>query len=239
MPNHVTTMIRCDPKVIDQLISTVEENGQEYKTFDFNNIIPTPDNIFQGNLGLAEREIHGANNWYDWNSANWGTKWNAYDVTRISEDSFSFDTAWAHPIPIIEALALKYPDTEFEVAYADENIGYNLGLYIVKNDTISRRVYIDTPSWLAYEFASHLKRGEDYLVDEELEFMKERILSGELDEEDTAQYLEDIAEAEQENAEHAEQRNAFLLENPRFDFNDIFGYLNIGTDDNLHCFVLP
>ena len=35
-------------------------------SIDFNKVIPMPDYIFQGNLGMAEREKYGKENWYDW-----------------------------------------------------------------------------------------------------------------------------------------------------------------------------
>lgn len=71
--------------------------------------------------------------WHSWNSDNWGTKWNAYDVS-VNDNEIKFDTAWSHPIPIIEHLSKKFPDIQFDIQYADEDIGSNCGQYSIKNN---------------------------------------------------------------------------------------------------------
>lgn len=54
---------------------------------------------------------YGADNWYDWNVANWGTKWSARNV--IFDPSCkkgliqSFDTAWSSARGILKELARK------------------------------------------------------------------------------------------------------------------------------------
>lgn len=55
---------------------------------------------------------YGYKNWYDWNVANWGTKWDASDIEIVSEGYTSkyaeivitFDTAWAPPIEFYNEL---------------------------------------------------------------------------------------------------------------------------------------
>jgi hypothetical protein len=67
----------------------------------------------------ANREKYGFANWYDWNCANWGTKWDAYDSEIISEHydgdiaelTVTFDTAWAPPVDFYNELV----DQGFEV----------------------------------------------------------------------------------------------------------------------------
>ncbi|MFQ9830242.1 MAG: hypothetical protein ACLRXR_09100 [Alistipes putredinis] len=46
---------------------------------------------------------------------------------------FFFGTAWSTPEPIIKALSVKYPDVTFEVEYADEDVGNNVGSYSYKS----------------------------------------------------------------------------------------------------------
>lgn len=62
---------------------------------------------------------------------NWGTKWNAYEVT-ISNGVVTFDTAWSHPEPVIDELSSKFPDEEIEIRYAD------LGHYTIKNGKVTK-----------------------------------------------------------------------------------------------------
>ena len=131
MPNHVTNKIEFYGKKesIKKVLKLI--NG-EYECIDFNKIIPTPENIYQGNLGEKERELYGKNNWYDWNIAHWGTKWNAYSSWVDEEnDVIFFDTAWSSPTPVLDALAkLCYEhNVSFSGAWADENRGYNIGIF--------------------------------------------------------------------------------------------------------------
>ena len=55
---------------------------------------------------------YGTDSWYDWNTSNWGTKWNAGEVKmkRVDKNTLTarFDTAWAPPSPIFDKLAGKY-----------------------------------------------------------------------------------------------------------------------------------
>ena len=79
----------------------------------------------------VKREF-GYTSWYDWSSANWGTKWNAYDQF-IDDGEIKFNTAWATPMPIIQKLSKMFPDEEIRVKYADEDYGSNYGDFIIKN----------------------------------------------------------------------------------------------------------
>jgi hypothetical protein len=96
--------------------------------FDFNKIIPMPDDIFRGNLGAEEREKYGNKNWYDWSCDNWGTKWPACDA-EITEETdteihYRFLTAWDAPRPIVDALRKKMSEdfgatVEWECVHED------------------------------------------------------------------------------------------------------------------------
>ena len=57
-----------------------------------------------------------ADSWYEWDCANWGTKWDLSDddidlddldeAIQNGEDfEWNFDTAWAPPIPVLEKMA--------------------------------------------------------------------------------------------------------------------------------------
>ena len=70
--------------------------------------------------------------WYEWQTVNWGTKWNAMESEEEGEQ-IHFLTAWCTPINLIVHLSDKYPDAEFNVRYADEDFGHNVGEYSLKN----------------------------------------------------------------------------------------------------------
>lgn len=78
---------------------------------------------------------YGAASWYGWSIENWGTKWNAYgQPSKLNTDNaLYFQTAWDCPFPVIAALSEMYPDVEIEIAWADEDVGYNVGIRTFKN----------------------------------------------------------------------------------------------------------
>ena len=160
MPNHVTTIIEAPKEVIDSLY--LDEH------VDFNTVIPMPDE--DSSIFTATRHDYGFGVGYgmdgyspmDWARGNWGTKWNAYDVERSDETHVQFDTAWSHPVPVLEALSQKFPDTELHVKYADEDTGYNLGEYWMTNGTITQEVDLVNGSDEALDFASWIKYGKSY-----------------------------------------------------------------------------
>jgi len=117
MPNHVTTKVRISAKMgLKEFLKKIgSTSDEEHRIIDFKKIIPPPENMFTGNLGDTDREqcaIEGRPNWYDWQTENWGTKWNAYDICLVDEwdggdcceIELQFDTAWCFPAPIIDAL---------------------------------------------------------------------------------------------------------------------------------------
>ena len=119
MPNWSSNIvvIECSEDTKEKIKSALagvvkgeDLNGNEVTeemAFDFNSLIPMPDNIFRGNLGQAEREKYGTDNWYDWSCENWGTKWNACHVELEENDDslcYRFDTAWDAPRPIVNRL---------------------------------------------------------------------------------------------------------------------------------------
>jgi hypothetical protein len=73
---------------------------------------------------------HGYANWYDWNIANWGTKWDASDAEivlehydgDIAELTVVFDTAWAPPTEFYNELV----EQGFEVSamYNEFGMGF-------------------------------------------------------------------------------------------------------------------
>lgn len=83
-----------------------------------------PEAIEKGRLALQCFRETGYLNWYDWNIANWGTKWGAYSYAlRFREPQklvFKFETAWSFPKPIFEALTAQHPDLVFDVVTIDE-----------------------------------------------------------------------------------------------------------------------
>lgn len=106
----------------------------------------------------------GADNWYDWAIENWGTKWGAYDGTRLDDDMCEFLSAWNTPFPAIMKLSEKYPDLVFTVKYADEDFGYNLGEYTIIDGNVVNEYSPEGGSTEALKLAMEIT-GDDYVVD--------------------------------------------------------------------------
>lgn len=141
MPNHVTTVINADPIVIDSLAG---ENGP----VDFNAVIPMPSTVFRGDLDVdTALDYPGEANWYGWSRKHWGTKWNAYQAKRLRADAVRFLSAWSFPEPVLAALSSNFPDKEIRVAYADEDLGSNLGMVTYRGGIGTRNEIIDNAPW--------------------------------------------------------------------------------------------
>ena len=114
MPNHTQNTLHVNGKKSD-IDKFLAHMGEE---MDFEKVIPSPENMFRDNISTKDKErlkAEGVPNWYDWQSENWGTKWNAYEC-EFQKDRFGltyeFLTAWSTPEPVIRKLILDWPDLE-------------------------------------------------------------------------------------------------------------------------------
>ena len=119
MPNwcsNSVTIEATDSESLKQLQNAVDEEKEL-----FNQFVPQP-------------EFEGSDDWYMWNIENWGTKWEGYDGRFNCNDfsSFTFDTAWSPPLPIIKKLAELTGQT-FILEYIEEG-NFFCGRYIAGSD---------------------------------------------------------------------------------------------------------
>lgn len=77
---------------------------------------------------------YGQASWYEWSITNWGTKWNAYEVQRISDTIIKFETAWSMPAKWLEKLAGKFPNETISIRWADEDFGNNVGAMSITDE---------------------------------------------------------------------------------------------------------
>ena len=106
----------------------------------FNEILPSPDwkntpndkgelpraremKNQKGEVFTTVQEFPDGTNddrWYDWNNANWGTKWDVDpNCDHFESDSFecTFETAWSPPEGIFHALREQFPDVDISWFY--------------------------------------------------------------------------------------------------------------------------
>ena len=90
--------------------------------------------------------------WYNWNVANWGTKWNCLEVwhdrtteqiTEVGNTSYNFDTAWSPSEPVIAALAEKFPTLTITHRYCEGGMAYAGQVIYLNGEEISRDEYAD------------------------------------------------------------------------------------------------
>lgn len=165
MPNHITNFVRIKGtnKQIDEVLNFIKDENLGPGTIDFNKITPMPPWIFGFNpkvTGITiedEKKYGGENTSIEWGWKHWGTKWNAYRQPdeRSKYGTVYFTTAWAGVADLIEKIAWMFPDVIIDYAYADEDFGYNVGMYQFK-DTQYRSFIPKNGSLNAYEMAMQI-----------------------------------------------------------------------------------
>lgn len=128
MPNNIKNIIYFDPKTkLGQTMMEVAnryiESKESLKEGIFRYFYPVPE-------GLDDGED------YRWRVMNWGTKWDAYEVSQehVEKDGniyycLTFWTAWSAPVGVLSEIANEFEDDGFFGEFADEDIGYNTGYY--------------------------------------------------------------------------------------------------------------
>ena len=130
MPNWTNNILHVvgKPEAVDKFVAHMG------KVMDFEKVIPPPANMFRDNLSSEDMErcaAEGIPTWRNWQSDNWGTKWNAnngdssveiekYDRMSIKQATYRFETAWDTPRGVIAALWEQWPDLDFEGGYVHE-----------------------------------------------------------------------------------------------------------------------
>lgn len=145
-------------------------------------IINTVDDVRKIGVQLL-RAYHQYNtrDWYEWCCKYWGTKWNPTDtLTELAYNSndltaktmtvsITFDTAWCAPMPIFNQLFKDYPELQFDVVYADEEIGRGVGGITVHNKYRTYSHYDDDSNDAMCQAISLWEMWDDYEYDREIE----------------------------------------------------------------------
>ena len=137
-------------------------------------------------VNTTYKDAYGYPDWYEWNVANWGTKWNAcqedtYDAD-ITGDKLCFSTAWSCPLEVLLAVSKQVPVT---VAYADEDMGSNYGILLLENGEV-KEVITENNGSIGEAICIHgYYSVDDYMYSADWE-----------DQEDYEQALEDFKKAE-------------------------------------------
>jgi hypothetical protein len=139
MPNHVTNSIIITGPVAD--VYALQALLQGETAFDFNRVLPMPHILEGTQAPCRDPELRalliaetGCADWYEWCCHNWGTKWNAYNVSSSTAAeievlartgamytiAYTFDTAWMPPTPVVCRIAELFPSVTIVHDYIDE-----------------------------------------------------------------------------------------------------------------------
>jgi hypothetical protein len=150
MPNWVFNDLHIEgskesiQKVKAQLNAPYTRNNSDEEVVSYSNPVisflnivrPPEDKMdeYEGVHGYKDGEKQGDSpfNWYNFNNREWGTKWDIAvsdgekhsDTQLILEEEtklhYYFQTAWAPPLAVVEALSLQYPELEITLDYEEE-----------------------------------------------------------------------------------------------------------------------
>ena len=86
------------------------------------------------------KETYGFDNWYDWQCANWGTKWDVAEPSEQhrEEDSYSvsYETAWSPNLDFFRHISSEFPELTFTVKYYEGGVGFAGEFTILNGDEI-------------------------------------------------------------------------------------------------------
>lgn len=110
-------------KWMNENVSVIRDNtisnvlGEEEYTSE---LIPVENNTDEKCKLLKDQ--YGADNWYDWNLATYGTKWDCEVLEKncIKDETFfecQFDTAWSPPGAFLYNAQKKFPDLTINLKY--------------------------------------------------------------------------------------------------------------------------
>jgi len=214
MPNHVTIKMEVSGPgdVLGLFAAHITQSCEDDSLyFDFNTIIPMPKALDIGGVSFEPDDIQKANmakygygSWYDFNTENWGTKWNSYEnnIEFIQDEDgaryvIEFQTAWSLPTPIFEELNDLYPELNFYIECVEEG-GWFAGTLQYHGDTVVDGINESEETWeqMARLLYENYIEGRIYDAVSELEWYLDKYNKSEWDEEyndGVVEYLKSLA----------------------------------------------
>jgi len=113
----------------------------EFQRFDFNKILPIPEELESKKCieNLPESEInqlktsYGSENSYEWKIFNWGTCDNCYNIYMIDENKIMFSTLRTPPLKIVQELSKIFCNIKIllETELRNEHEGLSVKSYTI------------------------------------------------------------------------------------------------------------
>lgn len=169
MPNYCTNNLTVsgDEKEIKRFHEAIiqGDDRESYNEFSIlDNLFPTPIELREtpkGSFGESEKqkqmeEMQKANkakyghaDWYDWNCANYGSKWSDFDgvfgTITPTELNMTFMSAWSPIGEGIRNVSKKFPTLDFVLSYEEGGMAF-CGGYAFRNGEIIADIEGEYPS---------------------------------------------------------------------------------------------
>ena len=112
-------------------------------SFSLSNFIPMPKELKETKSPSDKRNTklikkYGFDNWFDWNIANWGVKWDIEaHLSTISKNHlrYTFDSPWAPPVRAMIKIAKQFLKLDFTLEYEEPGMCFQ-GKLIIKNGEV-------------------------------------------------------------------------------------------------------
>lgn len=128
MPNWCENNLTLsgDADVIKKIRDWYDQSGKTDDVGLFSLFYPLPSELKDTTAPSSEP------NWYDWQTTEWGTKWDAKNVMIEGEDGdeneeflwLSFETPWAPPIKFYEKITKDYPQIVVHANYYEPGFDF-------------------------------------------------------------------------------------------------------------------
>lgn len=133
---------------IDELLEAVRYDGCKPGTLDFEKLLPIPQNITRDSERLY------------WSEDNWGSKWNSYGWGKLQDNTLSFFSANSRVMPVITALAERYPEVGIRYCWSSDTLGEHVGYAEFSSGVMTEERKLDDGSEEAFALASELWKTE-------------------------------------------------------------------------------
>jgi hypothetical protein len=168
MPNHCTNYLQItgdDKEVMrfhDAIIKGEIQEHEQFRILD--NLFPTPEelkNTPKGSYGESDKQKtmeeqnktnikkFGYKDWYDWNCANYGSKWTDFDGVIDTYEAglleVVFVSAWSPIIQGMVHVSKEFPTLNFILTYEEGGMAF-LGGAGIKNGEIVGEIEGEYPS---------------------------------------------------------------------------------------------
>lgn len=204
MPNWCSNFLRVEgnptemKRFADKCIVEIKDKPGEYE-FTMEGILPLPTELkettspvmwrgekddTEGKVAFQKhnqylKETYGYDNWYEWQTHMWGTKWDAETVNIDSDDltlGIEYNTAWSPNEPWVKYAAQQFPELKFYLSYEEPGCNF-CGLLVCEDGEVTedssgelewhddegREVYYDSEKELyRYTDTGELIEDEDF-----------------------------------------------------------------------------